>query len=109
MAIALRIRMPSSHCTAVVPHGDMLAADLERIEADPKLEKSERMNHLFGEWNDGAKAGSGSRVQPIEEKRRGLLGWLLDVDRPSGSLIPGPPGREIKHYGQARAMCAKNV
>jgi hypothetical protein len=68
---------PSDHTTAAELYAEMLAADLRRIEADEQQEKAERMDRLFGDWNDDVTVEESSSNAPIEQKRRGILGWLF--------------------------------
>lgn len=68
---------PSGHSTAAELYKDMLAADLERLDADRKREDAERMDLLFGKLSTNTRVESRPDPQPDTQKRRGLLGWLF--------------------------------
>ncbi len=68
---------PADHTTAAELYAEMLAADLRRIEADKKREDAERMDRLFGGWNDEVTVEKPSADPSNPRMRKCLLGWLF--------------------------------
>jgi hypothetical protein len=68
---------PSDHNTAAELYKDMLAADLERLDADRKREDAERMGRFLDDWNKEDEVETPLTRETAPPPRQGLLGWLF--------------------------------